>query len=431
MAVFSKRTLQNIIDQNATFLSVEKLEALINRLNNGFLDAEWEAVILNALHKMGVVKYEESLGGETYPDIYFAAKDGKLVFVADITTVSDRNYNECNPIEEFINETIRIFKKRGIRPSGLHYEIGSTELKKGMKLKLPRRGQFHIFFKSDDFNSFIARIKESPHASHNLSVESDETSIKFIYKPDGEYITGHHAAYKISHSLTQNPIYNALKQKKDQLKRSGYTGPLGIFLCDGGCDLLTRTIRDWRSYNCNQVISEFLRQNSSISFILTLSVIARRRPIDAKMYINSDALPMAQDLSLFRGQLLSNLPSPVNTLINATRRVADGFEKKGESFYGGLMYKNNTIKISSRGLLELLAGIIEKDDFMKSHQFVPTDDHPHNVNLFERKLREGRLINNIHVEKSEDQDDDWLVFEFGPPDPAISKYIFKDPVRGT
>ena len=84
--------------------------------------------------------------------------------------------------------------------------------------------------------------------------------------------------------------------------------------------------------------------------------------------------------------------------------------------------ENNAIKISARGLLELLAGRNDLKQFLQDHGQAPTDTHPANRNYFALRFNEGRLIDNVMVEKSADRDDDWIVFEFGNPDPAICKY---------
>ncbi|MEA2239811.1 MAG: hypothetical protein QOC81_4535 [Thermoanaerobaculia bacterium] len=48
------------------------------------------------------------------------------------------------------------------------------------------------------------------------------------------------------------------------------------------------------------------------------------------------------------------------------------------------------------------------------------------MNPFEWMLDEGRMIKSVAVDTSDEYDDDWLVFEFGEPDPAISKLRSED-----
>src|SRR5688500_3912164 len=99
MAVFSRRNVQRMIDENASFLSEDDLVDHVNKLNrNNFqsLDTEWEVAVLNAFSKLGTVEHEKNFGGSTYPDLFFTTDDGKSV-VADVTTISDEGFEERNP----------------------------------------------------------------------------------------------------------------------------------------------------------------------------------------------------------------------------------------------------------------------------------------------------------------------------------------------
>jgi len=89
--------------------------------------------------------------------------------------------------------------------------------------------------------------------------------------------------------------------------------------------------------------------------------------------------------------------------------------------------QNNTIRIPARALLSLLAERVDHKKFLQDHHLAPTETHPDNHNFFDLKLREGRLIRDIEIEKSENEDDDWILIEFGEPDPAI--YRFLSPVE--
>ena len=78
---------------------------------------------------------------------------------------------------------------------------------------------------------------------------------------------------------------------------------------------------------------------------------------------------------------------------------------------------DNEIKISSRTILDVLAGKISQEDFIKS-KF-----HPLVGNPFENKLKQGKLITSIEIEKCEgENDDELMVFKFGEADVAISDF---------
>lgn len=436
MAIFSKRALQEMLNQNGKLLTEIQLKDHIARLNKGgknSLPIEWEIVILNALSKLGHVRYEQSFGGE-FPDLFFSSGNmSNISFLADITTVSDEWYEESNPVRAFMKETFRILRKNNIKLDGFHYEFGSIKGKRSAKLKIPPKSRFNVFFKGSDFTAFIAKIKENPSIQHNLNFVSDEAEIGFSYNPQGKYSSGRYASYNAAHSLTDNPVYNALKTKAKQLKKSDYDGTLAIFICDGGCNLLTNSLHDWQSYSLDNVISEFFRQYSSIHFILTFAVrevpysifeIARQKFIEVKIFQYPTASMVSEDLLGILNKFVTYLPAPVNTAINAVHRVRNGFERQGISFYGGSTVTDKTIKISSRGLLELLSERIDQKKFLQDHQFAPTEERPDNRNFFNLRLNEGRLITNIRLEKSTDKDDDWMIFEFGEPDPALINYKY-------
>ncbi len=83
-----------------------------------------------------------------------------------------------------------------------------------------------------------------------------------------------------------------------------------------------------------------------------------------------------------------------------------------------------SIKISSRAVIELLAGRKTVDDMNSWHQWTSSKDAPaQNVmlNPFERWLSEGRLPVSMTILKGDENEaDDWVEFEFGDPDPAIT-----------
>ena len=82
-----------------------------------------------------------------------------------------------------------------------------------------------------------------------------------------------------------------------------------------------------------------------------------------------------------------------------------------------------SLRMSTRTLLELLAGKMPIDEFTKTHALDPRTP----VNPFMQRLRNGQLITAISVHPQPDQDDDEVTIEFGDPDPAVS--AFRMPAR--
>lgn len=75
------------------------------------------------------------------------------------------------------------------------------------------------------------------------------------------------------------------------------------------------------------------------------------------------------------------------------------------------------VKISAITILQLLAGQLDYATFEKTYQFDGKIGNP-----FARALDSRRVIAHCSIEQTPDEDDDWLTFEFGEPDPAIAPF---------
>src|ERR1700687_4412674 len=126
MAIFSGRTIQRLIDENAGFLSGKQSKAHVAKLNvhnESVLATEWEVVLLNAFSKLGKVVHEPNWGG-TRPDIYFSSLyEPEQSFIAEIVTVSDRGVDEQSPIEALSGEVLRIARENGLRENCFEIKV--------------------------------------------------------------------------------------------------------------------------------------------------------------------------------------------------------------------------------------------------------------------------------------------------------------------
>ena len=75
------------------------------------------------------------------------------------------------------------------------------------------------------------------------------------------------------------------------------------------------------------------------------------------------------------------------------------------------------IRMSARTLQELLAGRLPHKLF--NERF----NRPNEVNIFERQLRMGCLLESTTIEKHPDEDSDEIVFRFGEPDPTAADFF--------
>jgi len=78
---------------------------------------------------------------------------------------------------------------------------------------------------------------------------------------------------------------------------------------------------------------------------------------------------------------------------------------------------DRTITISARVALELLSGKLDSKTFSSIYTVSK-------INPFQRMLEQGRVIVGVIVKPPErpEDDDEWLEFEFGEPDPSIGPF---------
>lgn len=439
MAIYSKRTIQRLINENSAFLTPEQISKHIRELNKddkSSIGYEWEVVLLNVFSKLGEVIHEKDFGGSKKPDLYFSQKtNSNSEFIADITTISDEGLEKENPYEYFADEFKRFLKKYDLTPGGFHIDVDGNNLGEygdsKMKLNLPPKNQISKFIK-EKLTSFVTKVKQKPSDPSFINIDENGVKLKITYDPkNNRYFFGGHPSYSTPYSLTRNPIFNRLHNKADQLSKCGFKGKKGIVLCDGGCDTLNKDYGfNFSNYNQKQIIKHFFERNSSISFVLTVSAESQNIPLkkrtsytktciftnfNTEHQINKDTIHCLESLTNY-------LPKPINTAINARYHFKGDNRHNGLSFHGGSTMKSNEIKISSRSLVELLAGTIEQKKFLEDHGFITSERTSVPTNFFLNQLAQGRMIEGMEVEKVENEDDDWIVFKFGQPDPAISQY---------
>jgi len=440
MALFTRRALQRLINENRRFLTPSQISRQVKILNDpdpsqDWIATEWEIAVLNVFAQLGSVAHELGSPGTTRPDIRFTPKGDALPVVFDIATVSDRGLHSENPIEHLLNDLTRRTEKvrqRGIK-GGFILSVGETSRafrgSDPMHLKLPRPGEFKREVFNQHFSTFLEKIADQPDETHGYLVRNERIDLNIRYSPQHPGVAlSSYPAYTAPHSLTRNPIANALKKKGSQLKRSKFQCLRGIILCDGGCHMLNR-FADWSSYSLTEVILHFFRDHSSIGLVLIIGVwpdqlrawSASAVHVEGKLYVNPSGAELPQKLRTCLERVPTLFPKPAHTAVNA-RLSLDWHRKvnlwnEGDSFFGGLAMDGKRVRISARTILELLAGRLDHARFLKAHDF-------DRLNPFANGLKQGRLIVSAQIERSGDpeEDDEWLVLEFGDPDPAISPY---------
>lgn len=108
-------------------------------------------------------------------------------------------------------------------------------------------------------------------------------------------------------------------------------------------------------------------------------------------------------------------PDPERSAINAVNAIKSTKKHIGASHYGGMRMRGNEVRISSRTVLDLLAGKLKYEDFPENYRAIFAD-----------MASEGRLFLAATIEKDVcEEDDDWFVFTFGEPDPAVRPFTVR------
>ncbi len=464
MAIFSRRSVQQLLNKASVIISPGGLRRHLDRLNarrfnlqriNDVMSSEWELAVLVALSECGQVSCEVSFGGATHPDIFFESPQTNLQFLADVRTVSDYGRHKENPVDTFENELIRIAQKHHVPANRLNYHIEGIKISaKGRKLhtkrdfgssigprlkpvtqdsqirlRLPPKGKMGDFV-NQNITPFLQNISQDPNLPSELKIDSNEAEITLRYDPKQEYFTGNYLSYTVTHSPDRNPVYRALEDKSKQLRKSGFTGIKGVFLCDGDCQLLKDKANASLSFSIDEVLWYFLKQDTTIDFVAVVTVDETHSPAfsglgnDIRIHVSaytrchvSTAKPQLKPL--LQNVLVTHFPPIKRTPANACNLLISKNPAVGPSFWGGYTLTENSIKISSRSLHMLLAGEVEYERFEQEHHgFGFSPQH----NIFRRMLQSGRTIKSMQVELCPNEDDDWVIIEFGPQDPAISEY---------
>lgn len=431
--LFSRRTIQRMLDENAAWMPLEKLREQVDALNDPKepfpLAKIWEVAVLNALSKIVEIQHEPNLSSR--PDIVYRL-NGETV-IADVRAISDRNRHRRNPVEELNDEfERRVFPliqaglKGGfclsVRPDSFRMQQLETP---ATELHIPPVERFEEVIFTSAFGDFLGALRSSPTEPHTYRVNTSDCNLAFTFSPNSAGWTLDKYRYTQSTKLSFNPVWNALYKKSFQLEKATMPGHRGIILCDGDCDTL-RDSSTWDHYGADDIIRGFMRETNSIEFVLTLAPVHKgfRRDLSpANHTVIARLVHRAKELPEWLipiRDLSARLPQIRNTALNARyetewRRATKQWSI-GSSFRGACRVSENQIRLSARDLLELLAGVLRQDAF-ESLPFMARS------NPFLNKLARGQLITAVRIEKDETEaDDDWAVLEFGDPDPAVSRF---------
>jgi len=432
MTIFSRRVLQRLIEHNASFLSAEALKNHVDKMNRGIdrsIDTEWEVVVLAALSTLGEVQHEVLARSGRMPDISF--KSARFSFTGDILAVNDSGIEEQNGWEGFHRELVRRMSSAGL-VRGLNVRVGERQSRSKRRprvLALPTPTDLGRFF-DHEFDHYLADIAASPGEPRTLGRKTNDVDVTITYDPASPYVGANFHAYDSPQSLTGSPLFNALKQKVKKLREARTSGPVLIFACDGGSQSLRS--RGGSGVTTAAIVRRFLQDHSITGVVLITVEVKPYMPLldgAPRPYLEVTAFdhPRArrvdvENLRTLCDRMADALPHPDLNAKNAIRRLKGKNRRMTRTNWGGLKVSGNSIRLSARGVLELLSGGVSQEAFLRDHGFAPSEGHAA-VNPLAAFLRKGRLIERVEIERSETDDDDWFILHFGEPDPAATAFV--------
>jgi hypothetical protein len=296
-----------------------------------------------------------------------------------------------------------------------------------MLLPSPRQFSAHIF--NPEFKRFLEIVKSTPTEKHSHHVRNDSPAIdlRVDYEPGASGGIGV-ATYGMYTSTTvrdDNPLYNALKHKADQLRRGGFPGVRGVIVCDRACQIFHES-RNWATYSMDEIVGEFFRQNDSVAFVITLGIKSAGNGLEYRpnLFVRELGPPWISGLGRLLKNVLSSLPPPCETPGNALNDLKwNKSTKRTRPYIGGWELQGNRIRMSTREVLDLLAGVLDQKRFCERYEVA-------GGNIFSRFRAEGKMISRAEVERRPEKDEDWIILEFSADDPAVSDFkVPKSPGR--
>ena len=380
----------------------------------------WEVMILHSLARAGRVQHEQPTADGKNPDIVFASAD--LVFTADVSCVSDQGIRKRNPFDKLLNEIEHQKRALGLGIGGVYIDVGHSEDHLRVTLKLPPEEDIPGFVAEQVIPKIAQKLGEKEWPI-KLAWETEAVQFALTIK-DGPYSGGGSRAYDTPKATKANPIYSRLRAKSEQVRKG--SGLRGIFLCDGGYSAFSRSPLGWSGVSAPKIAQSFLAESEDVDFVVLVWVEENssgwdRRITRSARHTTIQKIPNSA-LSSVIADAIARLPQPKRTGTNARNHL----EWKGQhmGFGGGFTIEWPRVKLSATMLMNLLSGRISIEEFNDRHDWTSgsVQSRGRFPNAFERALREGRLPKAIAVESSPDDDDDWLVIDFGLSDAAVSPF---------
>lgn len=446
MPIFTRRRLQSMLDDLSDRMDLAKLSDLRARLESKRVDqalpAEMELGVLWALSKLGEVEIEPEWFGARRPDAYSELLFAPAPCAVEVTAISDARLSQEDEMRR-ISARLCEFANTVRKGYGRHLHFTFSEESGHTPEGYVRRRRIDRDFVPDEAtNQALKRWLETTDRSSPLEVTQGNTHFVVRWHairqhPLSNFFSSMPAE---AYSVEDNPLFEALTEKRRQLSIPGFQGLRCIVVADAGARMLRDLNPSMRSIGAvtgRQIIGHFLRKaEGGVDAVLVLSPRRESSTWDwtrEKKLWRADLLARPGMLLDQRGvaDLVAHLPLPRFEGYQARSLQQQAlYRHDARGWYLGTHITSTrsamTIKISARALMDLLAGRITLAQFQ---HFTGLEDKPNQRNIFAHRLNQGDILSAIEIEPGGiDKDDDLLVVHFKhDPSAAPLKVSVVDP----
>jgi hypothetical protein len=439
MPIFSRRTLQSMLNNLGPYLTENDAQDLIGRLSklddpDQCIPAEYELALSWAVSRVAEVVLQPRCGSRQ-PDI--AADElfpGKKA-VIEVMALSDDSLSGESSMRRTANivgqfaETIR----KGARPH-LQFNFLERSGHRLYRLKRPRGCWTHSsrFFRerltspkfvlSPSHKLQIQNwlIQTPPNGHVRLQGQGTDLLLSWDERP-ASYLRVRSSMPSEAHDVRKNVLYRRLEEKADQLKAVADDAMKCIFVGDAGCSLFQdpNATSPWR-VSAGMILSDFI-EHSSVDIVCIFS--PRRTKTDGCQWFLTYADKLDHDRSFYEKLFLIRTVLPGAYLEGAQARswVQQGLCDLNKnvpylpsSFGYSQSTEVTTIRVSARAVVDFLAGRITRATFDAEMDGSGRCSLEH--------LSASNVIRHIGFEsKSELYDDDYVVISLAP-DPCASPF---------
>jgi hypothetical protein len=437
MPVFTRRRLQSMLDDLSDRIDLPKLNDLRARLESKRVDqalpAETELGVVWALAKLGDVEIEPEWFGTKRPDAYSEFLFAPYPCAVEVTAISDARLSQEDDMRR-ISAQLCEFANTVRKGHGKHLHFTFAEESGHTPEGYIRRRRIDRDFVPDaGTNRALKDWLEQADRSCPLEVRQGNTHFVVTWHdiqqhPLSNFFSSMPAE---AYSLEENPLFEALNEKKRQLSIPNFEGLRCIIAADAGAQMLrdlSPSMRSMGAVTGRQVIEHFLRKaNHAVDAVVVLSPSRESHTFNwtrekkrwhASLFVRPDLTLSQSGVT----ELVSHLPPPRFEGYQARSLQQQAlYRHDARGWYLGTCITSTrtamTIKVSARALLDLLAGRITPAQFQ---HFTGLEDKPNQRNIFAHRLDQGDILSGIEIEPGGiDEDDDWLVVRF-KHDPAAA-----------